>query len=63
MLDLMLPSNEAIMEAMNPTEKPWEINHQRAIKLDLATNIGLKWYKIPLTMQDTYAEGNMVKFS
>ena len=29
MLDLRVPSGEAIMESMNPIEKTWEINHQR----------------------------------
>ena len=29
-LDLMLPFDESIMEAMNLTKKPWEINHQRS---------------------------------
>ena len=27
LLYIALPSDEAIMEAMNPTQKPWGINH------------------------------------
>lgn len=73
-MDLMLPSNETIMEAMNLTEKPSEINHESShflpildnlstIKVDITIDINFKWYKSPLTMHDTYAEGNMVSIS
>lgn len=74
LLDLMLPFDEAIMEATNMTEKPQGINHQwsyflpsenslRFIEVDLATNKNFHWYKIPLAMHDAYAKGNMANIS
>ena len=66
----MLPSDESIMAAIYLAQNPSVINHQwlyflpnenslRSIEVDLATDKNFHWYKSPLSMHDTYVEGNM----
>ena len=58
------------MEAMNPTQKLWGINHKQSyflpsennlmsIEVDIATDKNFHWHKSPLDMHDAYIEGNM----
>lgn len=73
-LDLILPSDEAIMEAMTETERPWEdlhhrsyssldLNNMQVIEKDLHDSIGYDWFCSPVTTHDVFAEGNMSNIS
>ena len=73
-IDLVLPSDEAIMEAMTETEKPQGDLHQRSYSLlnldnmqgiehDLNNSVGYGWYQIPISTHDVLAEGNMANSS
>ena len=73
-LDLILPSDEAIMEAMTETERPWEdlhhrsyssldLNNMHVVEKDLHNSIGYDWFCSPVTTHDVFAEGNMLNIS
>jgi len=73
-IDLVLPYDEAIMEAMNETERPWGYLHQRSylllnldnmqeIEYDLKNFIGYNWFCSPVSTHDVLAEGNMENIS
>jgi hypothetical protein len=70
-LDLVLPSDEAIIEAMTGPDKPWEDLHHRSYFLPELHRIEAGEFTITmmgdqpcpinlLATQDIYAEGNMV---
>jgi hypothetical protein len=70
-LDLVLPSDEAIIEAMTGPDKPWEDLHHRSYFLPELHRIEAGEFTITrtgeqpcpinlLATQDVYAEGNMV---
>jgi hypothetical protein len=70
-LDLVLPSDEAIIEAMTGPDKPWEDIHHRSYFLPELHRIEVGEFTITMTgeqpcqinllaTQDIYAEGNMV---
>jgi hypothetical protein len=70
-LDLVLPSDEAIIEAMTGPDKPWEDLHHRSYFLPELHRIEAREFTITMTgdqpcpinllaTQDIYAEGNMV---
>jgi hypothetical protein len=70
-LDLVLPSDEAIIEAMTGPDKPWEDLHHRSYFLLELHRIEAGEFTITMTgdqpcpinllaTQDIYAEGNMV---
>lgn len=74
LLDSTFPSNETIMEVMNPTEKPWDTNHHRSyflpsedsqiiIEVDPTPEKKFHWYKDTLNMHYVYAKGNMSNIS
>jgi hypothetical protein len=69
-LDLVLPSDEAIIEAMTGLDKPWEDLHHRSYFLPALHRIEAGEFTITMTgeqpcpinllaTQDIYAEGNM----
>jgi hypothetical protein len=69
-LDLVLPSDEAIIEAMTGPDKPWEDLHHRSYFLPELHRIEAREFTITMTgeqpcpinllaTQDIYAEGNM----
>jgi hypothetical protein len=69
-LDLVLPSDEAIIEAMTGPDKPWEDLHHRSYFLPELHQIEVGEFTITMTgdqpcpinllaTQDIYAEGNM----
>jgi hypothetical protein len=69
-LDLVLPSDEAIIEAMNGPDKPWEDLHHRSYFLPELHRIEVGEFTITMTRdqpcpinllatQEIYAEGNM----
>jgi hypothetical protein len=69
-LDLVLPSDEAIIEAMTGPDKPWDDLHHRSYFLPELHRIGAGEFTITMTgdqpcpinllaTQDIYAEGNM----
>jgi hypothetical protein len=69
-LDLVLPSDEAIIEAMTGLDKPWEDLHHRSYFLPELHRIEVGEFTITMTgdppcpinllaTQDIYAEGNM----
>jgi hypothetical protein len=69
-LDLVLPSDEAIIEAMNGPDKPWEDLHHRSYFLPELQRIEKGEFTITMTgeqpcpinllaTKDIYAEGNM----
>ena len=73
-IDLILPSDEAIMEAMNEMERPWEDLHHRSyssldlsnmqvVERDLQNSIGYDWFCSPVSTHDVFAEGNMSNIS
>lgn len=73
-LDLILPSDEAIMEAMTETERPWEdlhhrsyssldLNNMQVVEKYLHDSIGFDWFCSPVTTHDVFAEGNMSNIS
>jgi hypothetical protein len=70
-LDLVLPSDEAMIEAMTSPEKPWEDLHHRSYFLPELNQITTGEFTITMTgdqpcpinllaTQEIYAEGNMV---
>jgi hypothetical protein len=70
LLDLVLPSDEAIIEAMTGPDKPWEDLHHRSYFLPELHRIEAGEFTITMTgdhpcpinllaTQDIYAEGNM----
>jgi hypothetical protein len=73
-LDLVLPSDKAIIEAMTGQDKPWEDLHHRSYFLPELHRIEVGEFTITrtgdqpcpinlLATQDMYAEGNMVTIS
>ena len=73
-LDLVLPSDEAILEAMTESEQPWEDMHHRCyflpeieslenVECDLTSERETDWYRSPFATHDVYAEGNMANIS
>jgi hypothetical protein len=69
-LDLVLPSNEAIIEAMTSLDKPWEYLHHRSYFLLELSQIVAGEFTITMTgdqpcpinllaTQEIYAKGNM----
>jgi hypothetical protein len=72
-LDLVLPSDEAIIEAMTGPDKPWDDLHHRSYFLRELHRITAGEFTITMTgdqpcpinllaTQDIYAEGNMATF-
>lgn len=73
-IDLVLPSDQAIMEAMNEMERPWEdlhhrsysslyLNNMQAVERDLKSFVGYDWFCSPVSTHDVFAEGNMSNIS
>jgi len=73
-LDETLLSDEAILEAMNVSEKPWDDMHHRSYFLPSLDKIEQDDFRstlseiidhaiVPLDTHDIYAEGNMVNIS
>jgi hypothetical protein len=69
-LDLVLPSDEAIIEAMTSLDKPWEDLHHRSYFLPELSRIEVGEFTLtmtgdrscpinPLATHEVYAEGNM----
>jgi hypothetical protein len=70
LLNLVLPSDEAVIEAMTSPNKPWEDLHHRSYFLPELHRIGAGEFTITMTgdqpcpinllaTQEIYAEGNM----
>jgi hypothetical protein len=73
-LDETFPSDEAILEAMNGSDRPWDDMHHRSYFLPSLERIEQDDFQstlseivghaiVPLDMRDIYAEGNMVSIS
>jgi hypothetical protein len=73
-LDETLPSDEAILEAMNGSERPWDDMHHRSYFLPSLERIEQDDFRstlseivghaiVPLDTHDIYAEGNMASIS
>jgi hypothetical protein len=73
-LDETSPSDEAILEAMNGSERPWDDMHHRSYFLPSLERIEQDEFRstlseivdhviVPLDTHDIYAEGNMVSIS
>jgi hypothetical protein len=69
-LDLVLPSDKAVIKAMTSLDKPWEDLHHRSYFLPelsqvkagefIVTMMGNQFFPInPLATHEVYAEGNM----
>jgi hypothetical protein len=69
-LDDTFPSNEAIIEAMNGSDRPWDDMHHRSYFLPQLERIEQDGFRstlseivghtiVPLDMHDIYAKGNM----
>jgi hypothetical protein len=72
-LDGTLPSDEAIIEAMNGSDKPWDDMHRRSYFLAELERIEQDDFRstlselvghavVPLDTHDIYSQGNMVRF-
>jgi hypothetical protein len=68
------PSDEAIVEAMNGSDRPWDDMHHRSYFLPYLTRIEQDDFRstlreivghiiVPLDVHNIYAEGNMVSIS
>jgi hypothetical protein len=73
-LDGTLPLDEAIIEAMSGSDKPWDDMHHRSYFLPEVERIEQDEFRstlseivghavVPLDMHDIYTEGNMASFS
>jgi hypothetical protein len=73
-LDETLPSDEAIVEAMNGSDRPWDDMHHRSYFLPDLARIEQDDFRstlskivshvvVPVDTHDIYAEGNMVSIS
>jgi hypothetical protein len=73
-LDETFPSNEAIIEAMNGSEKPWDDMHHRSYFFPDLARIEQDDFRstlreivghiiVPLDMHNIYVEGNMASIS
>jgi hypothetical protein len=73
-LDLVLPSDEAVIEAMTSPDKPWEDRHHRSYSLPKLSRIKEGEFTMtmtgdrschtnPLATHKIYAEGNMETIS
>ncbi len=73
-LDLVLPFDEAILEAMTKSKRPWEDMHHHSYFLhgieslenvicDSTSDREVDWYRSPFATHDMYAEGNMANIS
>lgn len=69
-LDIVLLSNEPIMEVMCPLGKPWLISHHRSsfipmenrlknIESKFTMNKEVDWFKCPYPTQSVFVEGNL----
>jgi len=69
-INIVLPSNEAIMEAMTKTKRPWgdlhhiscsllNLKNMQEIEKDLKNSVGYGWFCNPVTTHEVFAEGNM----
>ena len=74
LLEMVLPFDEAILEAMSIMERSWKDMLQRASFLFATSGLridehgiiihgSMEWYRSPLTTYELYAEGNMSNIS
>lgn len=69
-INIVLPSDEAIMEAMTETKRPWgdlhhiscsllNLKNMQEIEKDLKNSVGYGWFCNSVTTHEVFAEGNM----